>query len=156
MRNWKSKLKVNEFTLLFLIGLLFFSCNSNKFNKTPIDSFIGTWELEGREMFNGIKIKIEESENGKLKGKVIKLNDNKYIKMFVEINDIWVTDISRSSNYRFKLTEKKIANSLFAMYGQKTIFEYKAEFIDNNTIGLGTRNSDLIESQIKYIRIDEN
>ena len=104
-------------------------------------------------MFDGIKIKIEKRDNGDLMGKVISLNDNKYVKMFVEPNDIWVTGISRSSNYEFKLTEKKIGSALFSVYGLSTTNEYKVEFIDDDTIGLGSDNSDPTKSPIKYIRL---
>ena len=34
-------------------------------------------------MFNGIQIKIEKTEDNKLKGLVVKLNNNKYVKILV-------------------------------------------------------------------------
>ncbi len=64
-------------------------------------------------MFNGIKVKIEIDENNNLLGKVVQINNEKYVKMFVENGDTWVTKIKRSSNYELKLTEKKIASKLF-------------------------------------------
>ncbi len=139
--------------IALLFGLLLISCDTSKLHETPIDNFEGIWELSGRTMFDGIKIKIEKRDNGDLMGKVISLNDNKYVKMFVEPNDIWVTGISRSSNYEFKLTEKKIGSVLFSVYGLSTTNEYKVEFIDDDTIGLGRDNSDPTKSPIKYIRL---
>jgi hypothetical protein len=64
-----------------------------------------------------------------------------------------VTGISRTSNYEFRVTEKKIGSTLFSIYGLETTKEFKVEFIDQNTIGLGSENSKPIGSSIKYIRI---
>ena len=73
--------------------------------------------------------------------------------MFVEQNDIWIKEIKRASNFKFKLTEKKIGNALFSIYGQKTTKEYKIEFIDKNTFGLATKNSDPQKSKVRYKRV---
>jgi hypothetical protein len=113
------------------------------------------WELHGREMFRGIEVDIVKNEKNELVGKVIKLNDDKYVNMFVTIGDSWVTKIARSSNYEFKLTEKKIAYKLFALYGQSTSKEFKVQFIDKNTIGLETGSSDPTKSTILYKRKTE-
>ncbi len=141
--------------LLFLVIIttLLQSCDSNKLKPTPIDNFIGTWELKGRSMFNGLKIKIEENQNGELIGKVVQLNDNKYVNMFIEINDSWITRVKRSSNFEFKITEKKIGSDLFSLYGLSTSSEFKVEFIDENTIGLSS-DGDPIKSSITYSRIN--
>ena len=72
---------IKKSAIYFAAIILLFSCNSNNFKETPIDRFIGVWELQGRSMFNGIEIKIEENSSGKLIGKVISLNDNKYVEM---------------------------------------------------------------------------
>jgi hypothetical protein len=76
------KYKIIDLILSFLIGLSVVSCDTSKLHETPLDNFEGTWELVGRTMFNGITIKIEENTSGKFVGKVFKLNDNKYVKMF--------------------------------------------------------------------------
>ncbi len=146
-----TRMKLN--LILLLTVLLAISCDSSKLKETPIESFIGQWELHGRQMFEGIEISISKNESGQIVGKVISLNENKYVKMFVEMNDTWVSDITRSSNYKFKLTEKKIGSSLFALYGQSTSKEFSVEFIDENTIGLATGNSNPTESTIIYKRI---
>ncbi|MCD4724125.1 MAG: hypothetical protein K8R63_04720 [Bacteroidales bacterium] len=136
-----------------IITILFFSSCSQEFEKISDNEFVGTWELSGREMFNGIQISIQE-ENGKLVGRIIKLNNNKYVQFFTDTNDIWISEITRSSNYQFKLKEKKIGKDLFALYGLGTNEEFKVEFIDKNTIGIAKSNSDPKNSEIKYKRIE--
>ncbi len=142
--------------LIVMTVVLTLSCDSSQLKETPIDGFVGEWVLQGRTIFNGIEVSIQKDVNGKLTGKVIKLNDNKYVKMFVESGDSWVSEIRRSSNFEFKLTEKKIGSTLFGLYGQSTSKEFEVQFIDNNTIGLGTGNSDPSESTIIYKRVDRN
>lgn len=140
--------------ICFFTIVLLTSCANENFRKVPDKSFLGTWELHGRSMFEGIKVKIEKTSNDKLIGHIVELNDNKYIKMFVDSNDLWISGIKRTSNYQFKLTEKKIAMDLFALYGLGTSNEFKAEFIDENTIGLAGGNSDPTKSDIIYKRIE--
>ncbi|WP_291862111.1 hypothetical protein [Marinilabilia sp.] len=145
---------ITKLFTLFSIGVLLISCVTSKLSETPISQFEGIWELQGRKMFNGMKIKIEKNEKDKLIGKVIELNDNKYVRMFVEENDIWIKSISRYSNFEFKLVENKIAKDLFSIYGFPSSDEYKVEFIDKTKIGLATGNSAPTESSVIYIRID--
>ncbi|MCT4643641.1 MAG: hypothetical protein N4A74_01545 [Carboxylicivirga sp.] len=141
------------FRLILLLTIIFTaSCDSSKFKETPIDTFIGHWELHGRQMFDGMEVEIKKNESGQIVGTVKTLNQNKYVKMFVEINDTWISGIKRASNYKFKLTEKKIGSALFALYGQSSSKDYSVEFIDENTFGLATGNSDPIESTIIYKR----
>jgi len=134
------------FLMLILAG-----CSTNF--KVPEEKFIGLWELKGRSMFDGIQIRIEK-EDGTLKGKIVKLNDNKLVKMFSDINDVWISEIKRTSNSEFKIIEKKIAKDLFALYGISTTQEFSAEFIDDKTIGLGTGISSAKNSKLLYVRID--
>jgi hypothetical protein len=117
------------------------------------DKFVGLWEIQGRAIFDGIQIKIEK-ENNNLTGRIYKLNNNKFIKMFADSNDIWVSEITRTSNFEFKLTEKKIAKDLFALYGQSTSQEFKVQFLDDNSFGLAKDNSDPIVSKVIYKRIN--
>ena len=114
-----------------------------------METFVGSWKLEGRNMFNGIEIEIDTN----FKGKITKLNTNKYINMLAEIGDTWVSGIKRSSNFQFKLTEKKIGSPLFGLYGQKTSTQFSIQFIHKDTIGLATGNSNPLDSKIKYVRI---
>lgn len=143
---------MKQFILSIITIVLFSSC-SQKFEKISENEFIGIWELSGRDMFDGIQISIQK-ENGKLKGRIIKLNENKYVQFFTDTNDIWNSDFTRSSNYQFKLREIKIGKELFALYDLDSTEEFNAEFIDKNTIGLAKSNSDPISSKIKYIRIE--
>lgn len=136
-----------------MIGLLVSGCN-DKMTEVPLDKFVGLWELKGRSMFDGIQIRIE-SQNEKLTGKIVRLNDNKLVKMFADTSDVWVSDISRSSNFQFRVTERKIARDLFSVYGLSTSQEYRTEFIDDNTIGLGTDSSDPQKATIIYKRVVE-
>ncbi len=154
MREIQNVSKITCLGIILILGLLMTNCDSPKLQETPIERFEGTWELTGRVMFEGIKVKIEKNSEGELSGKIVSLNDNKYLKMLAESGDTWVKSISRSSNYEFKLTEKKIGSDLFSLYGLSTTAVYKAQFIDENTIGLASVNSDPVESLIKYIRIE--
>lgn len=148
----KNFMKIIRIKIL-LFALLFIGCGE-KLTEVPIDKLVGVWEVKGRQMFEGIQIRIEKIDN-KLVGKITKLNDNKIVQMFVATGDIWVSEIERSSNFEFRLTEKKIAKDLFSLYGLSTSQEFRTQFIDSNTIGLVTdNNSDPKLSTIKYRRIE--
>ena len=136
-----------------MIAIFSFGC-SDKMAEVPLDKFVGLWELKGRNMFEGIQIRIER-KNEKLTGRIVKLNDNKLIKMFADTGDVWVSDISRSSNFQFRVTERKIARDLFSVYGLSTSQEFRTEFIDDNTVGLGTDSSDPEKATIIYKRVVE-
>ncbi|MFN8255712.1 MAG: hypothetical protein U0W24_08495 [Bacteroidales bacterium] len=155
MKIKKQKSIISKLAFTILLGLLIICCETSKLNETPIENFIGNWELQGRTMFNGINIKIEKSEKGELIGKIIKINENKYVKMLVDSNETWVTEIKRSSNFEFKLTEKKIGSALFALYGQETTTDFNVQFKDENTFGLSTGKSDPTKSSIIYKRLKE-
>ena len=143
-------MNIKSFTILCLT-ILVMSCQ--EFKVVPDEKFIGVWELSGRSMFDGIRIRIQR-EDGKLTGKIEKLNDNKLVKLFAEVNDVWVSEIKRTSNFEFDLTEKKIARDLFSIYGQSTSQEFEIQFIDDNTIGLGANHTDPRHSKIVYKRIE--
>jgi hypothetical protein len=149
------RLKALVIKLFFICLILstMYSCDTESMKKVPMDNFVGTWELKGRSMLDGIKIKIQKSKTGDLFGKVVAINDNKYVKFFVEPNETWVSNIKRSSNSQFRLTEKKIGSALFATYGLGTSKEFKVEFIDNDTIGLGSDSKDPEKSTIQYLRV---
>ena len=136
---------------LLLATLFLFSC-SDRFKKVSEDRFIGTWELKGASILDGTQIQIQK-ENNKLVGRIVKLNDNKYVKLFADSNEVWISEISRNSNFEFNLTESKLGKDLFSLYGQKTNQEFKAQFIDDNTIGLATESSDPTTSTRIYKRV---
>jgi hypothetical protein len=133
------------------ISFLLVGC-TGKVKEVPADKFIGLWELKGRSMFDGMQIRIER-QSDKFTGRIVRLNENKLVQMFADTSDIWVSEISRSSNFQFRLTERKIARDLFALYGLSTSQEFRTEFIDDNTIGLGTDNSDPQSASITYKRV---
>lgn len=143
-----------KITILFLITLLTGSCNG-KFNKISEDKFVGIWEIKGADVIEGIQIKIQR-ENNKLIGRVYKLNDNKYVKLFEDSNEVFVSGIERYSNYQFKLTENKVGKTLFSLYGQKTSQEFVVQFIDDNTIGLALESSNPFQSTRIYKKVKNN
>ena len=108
MKN-KTQITKNIWKPILLITLsitcLNISCDTSKLKETPIDNFIGTWKLHGRSMFDGIKIKISKNESGQLIGTVVQLNQNKYIQLFLELNDTWVASVKQNSNYEFTFIE---------------------------------------------------
>ncbi|SHG87952.1 hypothetical protein SAMN04488109_2289 [Chryseolinea serpens] len=132
---------------LFLM-CLFTGCTE----EVPDDAFVGTWELKGRTKFEGIRIKIEKHDDA-LTGRIVKLNNNKLVKMFADSSDVWVSGIQRVSKYEFKLTERKLAADLFSLYGQTTSQDFKVEFIDDNTVGLATEGADPKNSTVLYKRV---
>ena len=81
--------------IIFSVG----GCDA-QFEKIPEDRFIGEWELSGRSMFDGIKVEIQREE-GKLLGRISKLNDNKYVTMFCEIDDVGVSGVTRVRTTNF-------------------------------------------------------
>jgi len=138
--------------IVLVLGLFTLGCG-DRMKEVPMDKFIGIWEIKGRGTFDGMQIKIEK-QDGKMSGKIYKLNENKWVKMFAEKDDVWVSEITRSSNYQFKLSEKKLASDLFSMYGLSTAQDFAVEFIDDNTIGLGTNNGDPQKSKRIYKRVE--
>ena len=155
MKNIKLRPIISRLLIAVILGLVILSCDTSKFKKTPIDNFVGVWELQGRPMFEGIKIRIEKNEANEFVGKVVAINEDKYVKMFVDSAYLWVTDIKQSSNFEFRLTEKKIASELFALYGQDTKTEFKVQFIDKDIFGLDAGSSDPTKSTIIYRRIEK-
>ena len=145
------KLRFLKFFLL-LVTLIFVSCDSNQFSKTPLNQFEGVWELKGRDMFKGMQIEINLDEDGKIQSKIVKLNDNKFVRLFLSEGDQWVKDIRRTSNYEFVITEKKIAAPLFSQYGNSTSKEWNAVFKNENCIGVSeTKNA--ASSKVEYCRV---
>ena len=148
---------LSRFIFLVVITIFVFSCDSSKFKETSIKQFVGVWELTGRSMFNEMQIEISQINNSdKLVGKVIKRNNNKIVTMFVDSGDTWVSSITRKSNFQFDLTEKKVGSQLFGLYGQSTSSNYKVQFIDSNSFGLSSNNSDPLTSSLIYKRIKQD
>lgn len=141
---------------ILLLSFIFLlpNCSLDGLKKVSDDKFVGVWELKGRSMLDGIKVSIERTENGGFVGNVLAINSNKYVNLFLEPGDVLVSTIKRSSNFQFRLTEKKIGAGLFSTYGLDTSKEFRIEFIDDNTIGLGSETLDPLKSTVFYKRIE--
>jgi len=116
--------QITKATIMLSLATLFLLSCSEKLKTVPDDKFIGTWEIKGASIMDGTQIQIQK-ENNKLIGRIVKLNNNKYVKLFADSNEVWISEISRNSNYEFKLTESKLGKDLFALYGQKTSQDLK-------------------------------
>lgn len=135
---------MKQFLLISLV-LAVIGCEVKKVNK---DQFIGNWKVEGRSILNGVQFAIKKNKKGQLKGHITKLNDNKYIELFMEPEDLFISGIERRSSYEFDLKEKRVAGALFSTYGQSSSSDLRATFKSKDTILLGKNGSDG-----KYIRI---
>jgi hypothetical protein len=140
---------IKTIACLLIIGMIFCSCS--KRNKISEEKFVGDWELKGRSSYEGIQVRIKIVDK-KIKGRILKLNNNKIVRMFMDSDAVFVAEIKRVSNFEFKLTEKKPAAELFSMYNQSTSQEFKVEFIDDNKIGL-VENGDPKKSSVFYERV---
>lgn len=135
-----------------LVTLTFVSCDSNQFSKIPLNQFEGVWELKGRDMFEDMQIEIKLDEAGKVHSKIIKLNDNKFVRLFLSEGDEWVKSIRRTSNFEFVITEQKIAAPLFSQYGNSTSKDWNAVFKNKNCVGISESKSP-DRSKIEYCRV---
>lgn len=137
---------------LILIALSFLSCDSNHLSKISINQFNGVWELKGRNLFNEMQVEIRVDESGKVSSKVIKINDNKYVQIFLSEGDEWIRDIKRNSNFEFVVTELKLAAPLFSLYGNSKTKKWNAVFKNKDCFGI-SENKNPEKSSIEYCRI---
>lgn len=140
------------YNILLKAVLLVVCLGCSEINKVPDESFAGTWELTGRKIYQGIHIRIEK-EGDEFVGRIVKLNDNKYVNLLTDSNAVWVSGVKRLSNYQFRLTENKIGKELFSVYELPTSQEFEVEFIDENSFALGKNNADPLKSAIVYRRV---
>ncbi len=139
--------------LMSFILVFSFSCT---YKFVDDNNFIGTWVLEGRNIYSGMSIKIEKAEDEFI-GRIIQPPNNKYQDFFLK-DEIWVTQITRSANYYFKLTESKIAKDIFSTYELPTTNEYYAFFSkDKKRIYLTDKMPSISnkETKIYYRKTDE-
>lgn len=122
---------------IFTFFIVLSSCDASKMSETPDAQFLGVWKLTDRGILDGIEMEISKDEKGVFKGVITQLNDNKYVKMFMEKGDVLLSGIKRNSNFEFVVSEKKIASPLFSAYGQSTTSEFEATFEGENAILLG-------------------
>lgn len=147
-------MNMNYFSLLLILSLTIFGCDTKKMVETPDKHFVGTWELRGHGMMDGILIKINRDNEKKLTGRVVELNDNKYVKMFLDSNSIVISSIERRSNFQFMFQENKIGSELFGLYGLDTKLTYQAQFLNHDTIVLSEDQSvtNINQSSIRLVR----
>jgi len=120
--------------------------------------FVGTWQLEGRNIYHQMTISIVK-EGDKLRGYVLSPPNNKYGQLFLEQGDPWILEISRSSNYYFKITEGKIASELFKIYGLDTTSNFYVTFSEDHNrfyLSVDTPHKIANETSIYYERLDDN
>ena len=142
-------------TVIFFGVLLLMGCDASKLKEKPDDLFIGSWILQGHGMLDDLRISINKDKEGKLEGRITKLNDNKYVKLFLDSNFVIIPAIERRSNFQFVVTEKKIGSDLFSLYGMDTDVKLQAQFINNNTIVLSSDPSSTSfgGSKVRLIKI---
>ncbi len=119
-----------------LFVLLISGCDNMQ--EVPMEKFRGTWEIQKNAMFNGIQISIEK-EYKQMTGRVVQLNENKYVNQFLEPGDIWISNILRASNFEFRIVEKRLAWPLFIQYDLPSAQEYKVTFSGNDTIKMDNK-----------------
>ncbi len=120
----------------FLFGIFLHGCD--QMQEVPLEKFTGTWEIQGNNMFNGIEISIEK-EYKRMTGRVVQLNENKYVKQFLEPGDIWISNIQRASNFEFRIWEKRLAWPLFVQYDLPSSSDTKVTFTGNDTIKMDNK-----------------
>lgn len=130
----------------------FTSCDSSHLSKTSIRQFNGVWGLKGRSLFDGIQVEIKVDESGKISSEVIKLNNNKYVQLFLSEGDQWVKSIKRSSNFEFIVVELKLAAPLFSLYGNSTTKEWNTVFKNKDCFGI-SENKNPEMSFMEYRRV---
>lgn len=118
-------------------------------SEIPQSQFIGRWQLAERGILTGVEVEIMKDEKGNYIGNAVKLNDNKYVAMFMEKGDKLISGIKRNSNFKFTISEKKIAAPLFSLYGQSTTKKYEATFEGNDKILLGKNGASGVYLRVK-------
>jgi S-adenosylmethionine hydrolase len=92
-------------------------------------------------MFENMEVEILKEQDGNFISVVKKVNDDKFVNMFMEVGDKMVTGIKRKSNFEFVISEKKIAAPLFSQYGQSTLTEFVVTFENKDKILLGNNGA---------------
>ena len=141
-------------TLCFLLLGITFLLTSCKLQYVQDREFIGRWELKGRPLLKGLRIKILK-ENDELVGTITQLPENLSIASYMKIDEVWLKGFERTSNYSFVVREKRPASELFSLYGLSSIHTYKAEFIDDHRFGISDENGNPQKSEVFYQRVLE-
>ena len=125
-------------TLFILAALvILISCEGTKYTKISESNFAGTWLLHSDNIFDSLEIELKEDPKKGFIGEVVRLNTNKYVQLFMESGDIFISNIERKSNFEFIFKIKKIAAPLFSSYGEKTTIEHTVTFEGEDKIMIG-------------------
>ncbi len=141
---------MNVYKLLICIAIIIASCDISKLSQTPMSKFIGVWRVEDHSILNNCELIISYKSKS-LKGRLIKLNQNKLVNLFCDTNTIIISSIARKSNFQFIVKEKLIASELFSSYNISSEKNIEAEFKSENTIILKKSESKI--PLFKLIRI---
>lgn len=121
-----------KYLFIFTV-VLFLGCDSSKLKETPMVQFSGKWKNMTSGIFHNVEFTIIEKD-GQFKGYLTKLNDNKFVSLFSSLDDTFISSIQRKSNFKFEITQKRIASQLFSEYGESTSDKYEVEFQGLDTI----------------------
>ncbi len=141
---------MNVYKLLICVAIIITSCDISKLSQTPMSKFIGVWRVEDHSILNNCELIISYKSKS-LKGRLIKLNQNKLVNLFCDTNTIIISSIARKSNFQFIVKEKLIASELFSSYNISSEKNIEAEFKSENTIILKKPESKI--PLFKLIRI---
>ena len=139
------------FSIAIICSFVFFS--SCKYKYVDDDLFVGKWELIGKSKFEGLQVEIKR-EKGRLKGYISQVPDNEALQVFLEENDVWLSGFERSSNYTFRITQRKVGADLFGLYGLETSAVYRVQFFNDNKFGI-SKSADPLKSKVYYQRVKE-
>jgi trehalose utilization protein len=138
---------------LSFLGICFL-LTSCKFQYVQDREFIGRWELKGRPLLKGLRIKIMK-ENEEMIGTITQLPENESIASYMKIGEVWLKGFERTSNYSFLVRETRPASELFSLYGQTSTHTYKAEFMDDQRFGISDESGNPQKSDVYYERVIE-
>lgn len=136
---------------IFAIVFIFTCCNRY------IDHFKieGYWRIiKADDSSKGTVICISKKKDVYV-GRIYKKNDNKYVKLLVDSNDVLFTSIYKLSKVQYKFVKTKIGATLLSDYGLSTEQEYSAMTDNADTLKLirkdnYTHTPDIILVRYKY------
>ena len=120
-----------------ILLFIFWSCEDSNFKKVPVEQFYGVWKYQTNNIWNDVVIDIQKTEDARIIGRVLELNHDKFINLFLEVGDKNISNIKRVSNTSFLLTQNMLASELFALYDHPTKTDLRVEFQSKNTLLLG-------------------
>lgn len=142
--------------ILFIIIVLTLtcSCDTSKFKETPESKFFGLWKINDGTLYNGSIIKFSKDDNGEMFGRIVRLNNNKLLNLFVDSSNVIFFSFSRTSNFQFKISKMRVGSDLMKMYDVPTSDVLTVQFINDSTIGLANNDKDPLKSKQTLTRLD--